>query len=88
MIFTWHATNAPGAERYDDFHFIDPQVGWAINSDGQIIHTDDGFKTAIQDETGIKPPWSAESFSDLSNAVVDHHHALPPFASFSARNRA
>ena len=49
MIFTWHATNAPGAERYDDFHFIDPQVGWAINSAGQIIHTEDGFKTfAIQ----------------------------------------
>ena len=45
MIFTWHATKAPSAERYDDFHFMDTQVGWAINSAGQIVHTADGFKT-------------------------------------------
>ena len=32
---------------------------------GMLTFTDDGFKQAIQDETGIKPEWAAEAFSDL-----------------------
>ena len=32
---------------------------------GMLTFTDDEFKRSIQDETGIKPPWAAESFSDL-----------------------
>ena len=32
---------------------------------GMLTFTDDAFKRSIQDETGIKPPWSAESFPDL-----------------------
>ncbi|HEX3791123.1 MAG TPA: carbonic anhydrase, partial [Pseudonocardiaceae bacterium] len=32
---------------------------------GMLTFTDDAFKASIQDETGIKPPWSAESFPDL-----------------------
>src|SRR4051812_47436022 len=31
---------------------------------GMLTFTDDEFKKAIQDETGIKPPWAAESFED------------------------
>lgn len=36
---------------------------------GMLSFTDEEFKRAIQDETGIKPPWSAESFSDLHEDV-------------------
>jgi carbonic anhydrase len=36
---------------------------------GMLTFTDDAFKRAIQDETGIKPPWSAESFSNLEEDV-------------------
>jgi carbonic anhydrase len=36
---------------------------------GMLSFTDDEFKRAIQDETGIKPPWSAESFTDLHEDV-------------------
>ena len=32
---------------------------------GMLTFTDDEFKASIQDETGIKPEWAAESFSDL-----------------------
>ena len=32
---------------------------------GMLTFTDDAFKRDIQDDTGIKPPWSAEAFSDL-----------------------
>ncbi len=32
---------------------------------GMLTFTDDEFKAGIQDETGIKPSWSAEAFSDL-----------------------
>jgi len=31
---------------------------------GMLTFTDDGFKAQIQDETGVKPPWAAEAFSD------------------------
>ncbi len=36
---------------------------------GMLTFTDDAFKRAIQEETGIKPPWSAESFTDLPEDV-------------------
>src|ERR1700685_2744276 len=32
---------------------------------GMLTFTDDDFKAAIQEETGIKPEWAAEAFSDL-----------------------
>ncbi len=36
---------------------------------GMLTFTDDDFKRAIQDEVGIRPPWSAEAFSDLEEDV-------------------
>ncbi|MDQ4092822.1 MAG: carbonic anhydrase [Actinomycetota bacterium] len=36
---------------------------------GMLTFTDDQFKRSIQDETGIKPAWSAEAFSDLEEDV-------------------
>jgi carbonic anhydrase len=36
---------------------------------GMLTFTDDGFKASIQEETGIKPPWAAEAFSDLEGDV-------------------
>jgi carbonic anhydrase len=36
---------------------------------GMLTFTDDEFKRAIQDETGIKPAWSAEAFTDLDEDV-------------------
>ncbi len=32
---------------------------------GMLTFTDDDFKSAIEQEIGIKPEWAAESFSDL-----------------------
>ena len=32
---------------------------------GMLTFTDDAFKRSIHDETGIKPHWAAEAFSDL-----------------------
>jgi len=36
---------------------------------GLLTVTDDEFKRAIQDETGIKPTWSVEAFTDLEEDV-------------------
>jgi carbonic anhydrase len=36
---------------------------------GMLTFTDDDFKRSIQDETGIKPEWAAESFADLDEDV-------------------
>lgn len=36
---------------------------------GMLTFTDDEFRRAIQDETGIKPPWAAEAFPDLAEDV-------------------
>jgi carbonic anhydrase len=36
---------------------------------GMLTFTDDGFKASIEAETGMKPPWAAEAFSDLDADV-------------------
>jgi carbonic anhydrase len=36
---------------------------------GMLTFTDDEFKRSIQDETGIKPEWAVEAFTDLDEDV-------------------
>jgi carbonic anhydrase len=36
---------------------------------GMLTFTDDEFKRSIQDETGVKPEWAAESFPDVDEDV-------------------
>jgi carbonic anhydrase len=36
---------------------------------GMLTFTDDSFKQSIEAETGIKPEWAAEAFSDLDGDV-------------------
>jgi carbonic anhydrase len=36
---------------------------------GMLTFKDDDFKAQIQEDTGIKPTWSAEAFSDLEEDV-------------------
>jgi carbonic anhydrase len=36
---------------------------------GVLTFSDEDFKRSIQDEVGIKPTWSAESFGDLDEDV-------------------
>jgi carbonic anhydrase len=36
---------------------------------GMLTFTDDEFKKAVQDDTGIKPEWAAEAFPDLEEDV-------------------
>jgi carbonic anhydrase len=37
---------------------------------GMLTFTDDDFKAAVAAETGIKPPWAAEAFTDLDVDVA------------------
>jgi carbonic anhydrase len=37
---------------------------------GMLTFTDHAFKASIEEETGIKPAWSAEAFSDLDADVL------------------
>ncbi|GGJ78633.1 hypothetical protein GCM10011583_07770 [Streptomyces camponoticapitis] len=34
-----------------------------------LTFTDDGFKRDIEKDTGIRPPWAAEAFTDLEEDV-------------------
>jgi carbonic anhydrase len=34
-----------------------------------LTFTDDAFKASIEKETGIRPSWAAEAFSDLDDDV-------------------
>ncbi|WP_318205779.1 carbonic anhydrase [Streptomyces sp. SCL15-4] len=36
---------------------------------GMLTFTEDGFKDAVQKDTGIRPPWAAEAFADLEEDV-------------------
>ena len=57
MNYIWRATKAPKRERHDDIWFISPQVGWAVNSAGEIIHTEDGFQTRTVQQTAGENTW-------------------------------
>jgi photosystem II stability/assembly factor-like uncharacterized protein len=57
-MLTWQPTSAPVATRYDDIWFVTPQLGWAVNSNGQILRTSDEgatwqeqFRVTVGDET-------------------------------------
>jgi carbonic anhydrase len=36
---------------------------------GMLTFTDDEFRRSVQDDTGIKPEWAAETFTDLDEDV-------------------
>src|SRR5919109_166583 len=36
---------------------------------GMLTFTEDAFKDTIQEETGVRPPWAAEAFTDLDADV-------------------
>ena len=36
---------------------------------GMVTFTDDAFRASVAEDTGIKPPWAAESFSDPAQDV-------------------
>ena len=36
---------------------------------GMLTFSDEDFERQIQEDTGVKPPWSAESFTDLEEDV-------------------
>ncbi|EFC86193.1 carbonic anhydrase [Parafrankia sp. EUN1f] len=36
---------------------------------GMLTFTDDGFKAQVAADTGIRPPWAAEAFTDLDEDV-------------------
>jgi carbonic anhydrase len=58
---------------------------------GMLTFNDDEFRRQIQDETGIKPAWSAEAFDDLegdvrqsierikSSPFIPHKHSIRGF---------
>ena len=41
----------------------------AACSPSPLTFTDDAFRASIQEDTGIKPEWAAEAFSDLESDV-------------------
>ena len=43
---------------------------------GMLTFSDDDFKRAIQDDTGVKPPWAAEAFPDLAEDVRKSLHRI------------
>jgi photosystem II stability/assembly factor-like uncharacterized protein len=72
MNFTWHATKADVQTRYDDIWFINPLVGWAVNSAGQILHTEDGGATKwkLQQTAAPKTYLRCMSFSSPTDGWV------------------
>ena len=54
---------------------------------GMLTFTDDEFKASVQDETGIKPEWAAEAFSDLETDVRRRPRGSKPRRSSPERNR-
>ena len=38
---------------------------------GMQTITDDGFKQAVEDEVGLRPPWPVAAFTDLAQSLRD-----------------
>ncbi len=57
MAFNWSPTNAPLQTRYDDIWFMGPNVGWGVNSAGQIVHTEDAGATWTVQHTAAADTW-------------------------------
>src|SRR6266404_4699578 len=57
MAFNWRPTTAPVQTRYDDIWFISTQVGWGVNSAGQIVHTEDAGATWTIQHTVDADTW-------------------------------
>ena len=67
----WRRTNAPMATlRTDDIWFLDPNIGWAVNSDGQILKTTDGFKTFVVQHTAPGVYMRCVGFADARTGWV------------------
>ncbi len=71
MTFTWKKTNAPqmsGGGRTDDIWFIDEKMGWAVNSNAQILNTQDGGNTWVEQTKLPKRTYPrCIAFSDSQN---------------------
>jgi photosystem II stability/assembly factor-like uncharacterized protein len=71
MKYTWHPTSAPLQTRYDDIWFLSPLIGWAVNSAGQILHTEDGGQTWTIQRTADGDTWlRCMSFSSPTDGWV------------------
>lgn len=57
MNYIWSPASAPLQTRYDDIWFVSPLIGWAVNSAGQIVHTEDGGKNWMIQETVGPDVW-------------------------------
>ena len=57
MDVLWHPTTASDQTRHDDIWFLTPEIGWAINSAGQIIHTVDGGKVWTTQQLASATTW-------------------------------
>ena len=67
----WRRTNAPTASsRTDDIWFLDPNIGWAVNSDGQILKTTDGFRTFVVQHTAPGVYMRCVGFADALTGWV------------------
>jgi hypothetical protein len=46
--FRWHKSNAPvPSSRTGDIFFSTPTVGWAVNSNGQVLKTTDNRRVSM-----------------------------------------
>lgn len=54
----WFPTRAAMSERYDDIWFVTTETGWAVNSNGEILRTDDrGLSWTVQHSVRHEPIW-------------------------------
>lgn len=60
----WRPTAAPPVTaRYDDVWMHDEKLGWAVNSNGQIVHTKDGFDSYVEQLHDDSVYWRCIAFA-------------------------
>ncbi|MFQ6042901.1 MAG: WD40/YVTN/BNR-like repeat-containing protein, partial [Candidatus Poribacteria bacterium] len=59
-----------GAADYTDVFFVDENQGWAVGVDGVIVHTEDGGKIWIRQDSGTKSPLRSVWFLNANEGWV------------------
>ena len=51
-------------------HFVDPEHGWIVGEEGEVLHTQDGGKRWVRQRSNAEQPLFAVHFANLTHGGI------------------